>query len=411
MFLNAQLPMGSWKCCGYAFSFCAIKIISRTKIYTSMVKSRRMKILEEEMTKAALETVNENEMLKKASKKGYTSKVDFLLRNLKLTDALDLFNDYKTVIKFIDDRYSNHSSKKAYYTALISLAKHSNLPVSMEGHEAFYERMVKSAKELDRIAAQSQPKVASIKIGGKAVAWKDVVDLGEKLRKEDIGSPDALLVSIYSLMPPRRLSDFLNMQIYKTDKAFSQSNTENSLVINTRNKNIMLYVRDYKTVGTYGTWTKKITGVLFKCIMKSLKDRPRTYLFENTKGESYQSSSFSKYASDTLKWHLGVGLGVTDLCHLFVTFTLAKNPSMQKRQRVADEMGHSTELQSMYNISTPAVVHAANEAQAQHKAAAVKESKQKILDLLKGVAQLDEIDSAKKKIGDILDDLFNLIAP
>jgi hypothetical protein len=79
----------------------------------------------------------------------------------------------------------------------------------------------------------------------------------------------------------------------------------------------MFYVRDYKTVGTYGTWTKKITGVLFKCIMKSLKDRPRIYLFENTKGESYQSSSFSKYVSDTFKRHLGVGLGVTDLCHLY----------------------------------------------------------------------------------------------
>lgn len=84
-----------------------------------MVKSRRMKVLGEEMTKAALESVHENEMLKKASKKGYTAKVDFLLRNLKLTDALDLYKDYKTVIKFIDDRYSNQSSRKSYYTALI----------------------------------------------------------------------------------------------------------------------------------------------------------------------------------------------------------------------------------------------------------------------------------------------------
>jgi hypothetical protein len=155
----------------------------------------------------------------------------------------------------------------------------------MDGHEAFYERMMESAKESDRIAAQSQPKVAGIKIGGKAVAWKDVVDLGEKLRSEDIGSPDLLLISIYSLLPHRRLSDFLNMQIYKRDKAFSTSNTENSLVVNTRNKNIMLYVRDYKTVGTFGTWTKKIIGVLFKCIMKSLTERSRKYLFENSKGE------------------------------------------------------------------------------------------------------------------------------
>jgi hypothetical protein len=34
-----------------------------------MVKSRRMKVLGEEMTKAALESVKENEMLKKASEK------------------------------------------------------------------------------------------------------------------------------------------------------------------------------------------------------------------------------------------------------------------------------------------------------------------------------------------------------
>jgi hypothetical protein len=56
----------------------------------------------------------------------------------------------------------------------------------MDGHKAFYERIMGSTKELDRIAAQSQPKVTSIKIGGKAVAWKDIVDLGEKLRKEEL---------------------------------------------------------------------------------------------------------------------------------------------------------------------------------------------------------------------------------
>jgi hypothetical protein len=89
--------------------------MSRTKIYTSMVKSRRMRVLREEMTKAALESVNENEMLKKASKNGYTAKVDFLLKNLKLTNALDLYKEYKTVIKFIDDWYSNQSSRKSYF--------------------------------------------------------------------------------------------------------------------------------------------------------------------------------------------------------------------------------------------------------------------------------------------------------
>jgi hypothetical protein len=136
--LNAELSVAFSKCYGYTGFFCHLRLISRTKIYTTMVKSRRMKVLGEEMTKAAIESVNENEMLKKASKKGYTANVDFLLRNLKLTDAMDLFKDYKVVIKFIDDRYSNHSSRKAYYTSLISLAKHSNLPVDMDGHEAFY---------------------------------------------------------------------------------------------------------------------------------------------------------------------------------------------------------------------------------------------------------------------------------
>jgi uncharacterized protein YlxP (DUF503 family) len=409
IFLNAELSVAFSKCYGYTGFFCPPRLISRTKIYTTMVKSRRMKVLGEEMTKAAIESVNQNEMLKKASKKGYTAKVDFLLRNLKLTDAMDLFKDYKDVIKFIDDRYSNPSSRKAYYTAVISLAKHSNLPVDMDGHEALYNRMMESAKESDKIAAQSQPKVAGIKIGGKAVAWKDVVDVGEKLRSEDIGSPDALLVSIYSLMPPRRLADFLNMQIYKTDKAFSTSNTENSLVVNTRNKNIMLYVRDYKTVGTYGTWTKKITGVLFKCIMKSLTERPRKYLFENSKGESYQSSSFSRYVSDTFKRHLGVGLGVTDLRHLFVTFTLSKNPSMHERRRVADEMGHSTELQSMYNIATNEIQHAANEARHNATLATIKESRKKIDDLLKSITEISQIPTVRGQIDEVVVELFKSV--
>lgn len=79
-----------------------------------MVKSRKMKELGEKMTKEALESVEENEVLKKVTKKGYTDKVDFLLRNLGSTDALDLFKDSKVVINFIDGPYSTHSSQKAH---------------------------------------------------------------------------------------------------------------------------------------------------------------------------------------------------------------------------------------------------------------------------------------------------------
>lgn len=377
-----------------------------------MVKSRRMKEMGEKMTKRALESVKENEVLKKATKKGYTAKVDFLLRSLKLTDALDLFKDYKAVIKFIDERYTNSSSRKAYYTSLILLAKHSALDVNMDGHEAFYNRMMESAKESDKLQAQNKPKVASVKLDGRAVNRKDVLAVGQKVRDEDLGSPDSLLISMYSLTPPRRLSDYLDMKIYKTLNAFDKAgDTGNSLLINTRNKYCILRVGDFKTHKTYGKWTKKLTGVLFKVIVQSIKDHPRTYLFENTKGESYTSATFSKYFTDIFKKHLGTGLSVNDLRHLYVTMVLAKNPSMHERQEVALQMGHSIDLQNFYNIATSPAEHAAKEAKEHNKAATVKGSKQKILDLLKGVKTLEDLEPAKKQISKILDEVFNLVMP
>jgi hypothetical protein len=82
---------------------------------------------------------------------------------------------------------------------------------------------------------------------------------------------------------------------------------------------------------------------------------------------------------------------------------------MHERRRVADEMGHSTELQSMYNIATNESQHAANEARHYATLATIKESRKKIDDLLKSITEISQIPTVRGQIDEVVVELFKSV--
>jgi hypothetical protein len=282
----------------------------------------------------ATNQVDANANLKTASTTDISGKVKFLAKQLNEKSIERLINNTDRLVKFIDDRYTNANSRKAYYTAIVSLIKHTNLTISDAVHEVYYDKMMESLHAALEVAKENQPKVAGMQLNGKAIQWNDVIECEKKLRKDEYASRAHLLVAMYSLIPPRRLGDYQDMEVFKNKTEYDAA-TGNKMLINTRNKYADMSISDYKTSGIYETYEKRIQGVLFTIIKTSLAAEKRRYLFENTLGAPYVSGTFSKAVTDVFKRKLGASLGVNSLRHLKITAFIATNPNLHAREELA----------------------------------------------------------------------------
>jgi hypothetical protein len=228
-----------------------------------------------------------------------------------------------------------------------------------------------------------------MQLNGKAIQWNDVIECEKKLQKDEYASRAHLLVAIYSLIPPRRLGDYQDMEVFKK-KTECDAATGNKMLINTRNKYADMSISDYKTSGIYETYEKRIEGVLFTIIKTNLAAEKQRYLFENTLDAPYVSGTFSKAVADVFKRKLCASLDVNSLRHLEITAFIATDPNLHAREELAREMGNSVEMQQLYNISTDP------------KQQAIKKARIKVI--------IAEVSKLRAEIDKINDELIELLS-
>jgi len=174
---------------------------------------------------------------------------------------------------------------------------------------------------------------------------EDVIKLADKLRVHFFKttltyseSSDALLMSLYTLLPPSRSETFANLHIY-TGKNKPEDNTKNYLWI--KNKSSIYFVlNSFKTVKTHGAVLEQITDkVLVKMIVKFVDDFKTKYLFENKKkGESIKASDVSRNLVRLTK-DIGA-LSSSSMRHLYLSKKYSK--VMNDLDKDASFMLHNT---------------------------------------------------------------------
>jgi hypothetical protein len=321
-------------------------------------KGKKKSVTIEETT----QQVENNQNLASETQTDYVRKTNFIARCLNEKNIQKLVNQPDKVIKYIIDQYPNMNSRTGYLVTFVSLIKHTNLQVADTVQQKFYDAMMEAAGAAQDIAKGFAPKVASIMLNGKPVQWKDVLECEKRLRKDELASKDYLLVSMYTLIPSRRLKDYGKMEVFKSQTEFNGSEEPNKMFVNTRNKYVEMCIGNYKTAKMYDKYEAKLTGVLFDVIKTNLAEHKQKYLFENTNKDPYTNGTFSKCVTDTFKRAMKTSLGVNSLCHLRITAFLATNPSIKAREELAYQTGNSAEIQALYNIATMPEEAAAKEA-------------------------------------------------
>lgn len=173
---------------------------------------------------------------------------------------------------------------------------------------------------------------------------EDVIKLADKLRihffKTKLTyseSSDAVLMSLYTLLPPSRSETFANLEIY-TGKNKPEDNTKNYLWV--KNKSSIYFVLNhFKTVKTHGAVVEQITDkVLVKMLVKFVDDFKTKYLFESKKCESIKASDVSRNLVRLTK-DIGA-LSSSSLRHLYLSKKYSK--VMNDLDKDASFMLHNT---------------------------------------------------------------------
>jgi hypothetical protein len=195
--------------------------------------------------------------------------------------------------KLHSESLSEHNLRTRYLVAFVSLIKHTTLQVTDAVQQKFYDAMMQSAGAAQELAKDNAPKVATIMLNGKPIQWKDVLECEKRLRKDEFARRDHLLVAMYTLIPPQRLKDYCQMEGFKSQTEFNNSEEPNKMFLNTRNKFVEMSIGNYKTAKTYDKYEVKLTGVLFEVIKTSMMEHKRKFLFQNTNQDAYTSGIFS----------------------------------------------------------------------------------------------------------------------
>lgn len=186
---------------------------------------------------------------------------------------------------------------------------------------------------------QERPTERQEKKGGSKLSFADIV---AKRDSDGLGMYQKLLLAMYTYLYPVR-ADYYATELITDNKEPSHPN-----YIRISDEFSELVIRDFKTARVYpAIHYPRIPDELHRLIVSSLKENPRTFLFESSIKNTFSRHRFSLWASATLKSIFGVELNITLLRHIFIS-SLSMDLPLQELQRIGNLMGHSFARQRLY---------------------------------------------------------------
>ena len=265
-------------------------------------------------------------------KGGTTSPANEMLKHFteKYTDVLDALKEM------------SYAKRKTILAALLVFVGGNETPAG----KAYHAQMVKDS---DSYNAEQREQKKTDKQEKNWVSQSEVMEKLTQLEKQykhllakkDLSMfelqslMNLIILSVYTLIPPRRIKDYVEFKVRNVDESNDNYMSGNRFFFN-----------QYKTKSRYGKQEVKIPQKLRILIQKWASKFPYDYLLFNEKGEPIPQSRLTQRLNRIFD---GRKISVNGLRHAFITDTVLKNaPALKELDQVAKDMGHSTDQQALY---------------------------------------------------------------
>ena len=282
----------------------------------------------------------------------YIKRLQVLNNNKKLKN-LSFLVDYDGIMKKIEELNLAFSTQTSYLTAISATL--SLFPKYKKLYKRYQEQMIKNAKiisgELDKNEKNEKQK-------DSIVPLNDVIAVREKAR-EDFENATAisskewnklleyLLLSLYTMIAPRRNKDFLKMVVVMERP--EEMNNENNYYVIDEGKFIF---NNYKTKKQYGSQEiiipEDLKAVLNMYLEYYLQISDSTSdeipLLINFNGKAFtQQNAITRILNRAFD---GKHIGSSALRHIFLSDKFGD--TLKKQKEIAESMAHSTNTAKNY---------------------------------------------------------------
>lgn len=257
-----------------------------------------------------------------------------------------VFTVYETLLD--NDKISLNSAK-ANMVALASLIKRAE--ESEIATDELKEKQKYWVRNVRVLNAKSQ-KVIENNILSKRekeswVTFPQWLETEKRLRDSEPGSYGHLLVAFHSLVAPMRGGDLSKVKIVQSEDPDSKSK-QNILIWNGPKKPATLLIRSHKTSKRWPVLTRDLPDVLKESIDKSLKEKPREYLFEMESGKPWSKASFLVWKNREFQRIFDKPVTTNIARHAYVNAQEMIPQSIATRREQAESMGHSLRTRDEY---------------------------------------------------------------
>ena len=277
-----------------------------------------------------------------------TKRVHKLMFDKPMEDV-EWLKDVDAVMKFVLEggHWKTNQSRATIVNSITSFLRNSkDLPKDMQ------DVYKKYSKYNSQLANNNQKAKKTNRMSGKES--EVMLPFDEILEKtKDVKSlEDRALVSVYTLLPPRRIDDYRLMKVFVKKKGrVIPEDDHNYLVLNTKRTPQEFAFNKYKTSKHYGQQRIKIPNDL-KDILKAYTDKGKannSCLFSQANGECLSQPGFTSKVRNTFKKYTGKPLTVNSLRHSFISSLDQNSMSIADREEIARKMAHSVGEQMQYN--------------------------------------------------------------
>jgi len=176
----------------------------------------------------------------------------------------------------------------------------------------------------------------------------------EKLHREHPASMADLLLSMYTLIPPRRLVDYRDVNVFTRRDVADRGN----YIVLHKNGEANMVIHEHKTSKRYGPYRTTLPRALGRLIYESIQKYPRAKLIvDPSNGRIFGNATsddgtMSRYLKEVTKNALGkeVGIGIIALRRLFVSSLDMQHMTVAQLKEIAYAMGHSSDMQMRYRV-------------------------------------------------------------
>lgn len=249
------------------------------------------------------------------------------------------------------------TTQRNFFISIVSALSMDNTPKYKKLYSKYYDLMIGKNNEVKSIVHTAE----------ELPEWKTITDKWEELKKEVITFKDKktisnleyetllklVILSCYTLQPPRRNGDYLNMYIVeKEEKTLPETN--NYVVRNTAE----FIFNNYKTSTKYNQQREKVSSQLCEVLKIYFKFHPLMkngklpkehimvkFLVHRDGEEINQINAITRILNSIL----GKGIASSKLRHIYLTSKYGDTVKEQEKDAAA--MGHSTAQQKDYIYS------------------------------------------------------------